>query len=140
MTISPDVMIITKDEYRRAIDDAFAKGVTRGRFEERSDVTRAAEAERAAAPLTVSKAEAIADALAPYYSVGVPEGYDTILHFCAQRGEEPEDMGLKYGFKMRHYCKKNGLEPIKVDAPEALRAVGITEVNAYPITALCRAL
>lgn len=139
MTISPDIMIITRAEYATAIDEAFQKGAPRGRFEERNDATRAAEAEKAAAALSL-KDEAIADALAPYRSEGVPEGYDTIIHFLSTLGQEPEDMGLKAGFKMRHFCNKHGLLTFKVSAPEALRAVGITEVNAYPLTALCEVL
>lgn len=65
---------------------------------------------------------------------------DDGLYVRASTAQEALDMGPRAGFKMRHFCNKHGLLTFKVSAPEALRAVGITEVNAYPLTALCEVL
>lgn len=79
------------------------------------------------------------------YLSPVPCGYDTVLGYLAKSDPEllaylidrPEDT-LRDGFKLSHWCRREGWTIHKVDASPWLRRQGILQVNAYPVELLQR--
>jgi hypothetical protein len=70
--------------------------------------------------------------LAPYVAP-TPEGYDTILGYLAKRGIDADDLGRYDSFELMRVANRKGIERPVVEAPAALKAVGIETVRSYPI-------
>jgi len=73
------------------------------------------------------------------YKSEVPEGHNTVLGYIAENNPEmlelisdPAEGTQRDGFKLSHWVRGYGIDPIKVDAPSILRIKGIEKVNAYP--------
>lgn len=78
------------------------------------------------------------------YITDIPvEGYDTVLGYLAKNQSEAlEIMGepvwntRQDDFWLLARCHAHGLEPLEVDAPEAMRVFGYPKAYAYPIDLL----
>lgn len=90
--------------------------------------------------------QSVPDRLAGYVSPDVPTGWQTILGYLATY--QPlvlEHLDCSYpettqrdGFKLSHWCKREGYGVRYVEAPPVMQAMGIACVRAYPLSLLER--
>lgn len=99
--------------------------------------------ERIAANGGSTKAPPVEEAVSPWITPGVPEGYDTVLGYLGKTHPEVLDLmedpisGTQHdGFWLQHRSARLGRGTIKVEAPAPLLEAGIQVVNAYPVDLL----
>lgn len=75
-----------------------------------------------------------------YFLSPCPPGYDTVLGWIAKNNpglldliDRVPEATQRDGFWLKHRCREQGLEVIKVDACAFLSKQGIKSVNSYPI-------
>lgn len=77
-------------------------------------------------------------------TANVPPGFDTVLGYLAKHHPDILDevdygdpsVTQRDGFWCMHQAKRRGRKPVTVDAPPALRRIGIPHVNAWPVEIL----
>lgn len=85
--------------------------------------------------------------LADCITENVPEGYDTVLGYLAKHhpdvlvlmGDYADPQAtVRDGFKLAHWCKKQGCPVLWVKAPPVLAERGVDKVRAYPLSLLAK--
>lgn len=79
-----------------------------------------------------------------FLSEGLPEGYETVMGYYARFNPwalehldmtDPE-VTKRDGFWLMHRAVERKVEIVKVQAPDCFAAIGIEQVNAYPLSLL----
>jgi hypothetical protein len=77
----------------------------------------------------------------------VPEGFDTVLGWLAKHhpdvlvllGDVSDPQAtVRDGWRLAHWCKREGKPVLWVEAPAVLQERGIEKVRAYPVSLLKR--